>query len=160
MNALTKIFGLLPLLLAMGIHAIQSVKPVPANRADLSRGVPILQKAVQPMYPPIAKLAHITGKVIVRVTVRDGLVAKADILSKLDPSGERFLETPTVANLKTWRFAADVSTTFTVTYTYQISGKPTDEPTNDRVEILPSLDVNITTRPVKPTVNYEKQSSP
>jgi TonB family protein len=103
------------------------------------------------MYPPIAKAAHITGKVIVRVTVKNGSVAQADILSKLDPSGQRFLEVPTVANLKTWHFAAEVSTEFIVTFTYKITGEATDAPTNDRVEMLPSLDVNITTRPVKPT---------
>jgi hypothetical protein len=34
------------------------------------------------MYPPIAKAAHITGKVVVRVTVKDGLVVKTEIASK------------------------------------------------------------------------------
>jgi TonB family protein len=120
--------------------------------------VPILQGAALPVYPPIAKAAHITGKVIVRVTVKDGLVVQTDVLSK--PSGQRFLETPTVENLKTWHFAADVAGTFTVTYTYEISGKESDDLTNPKVEMLPSLDVKITARPVKPTVMYEKQSSP
>jgi TonB family protein len=120
--------------------------------------VPILQGAALPVYPPIAKAAHVTGKVTVRVTVKDGLVVQTDVLSK--PSGQRFLETPTVENLKTWHFAADVAGTFTVTYTYEISGKESDDLTNPKVEMLPSLDVKITARPVKPTVMYEKQSSP
>jgi hypothetical protein len=108
------------------------------------------------MYPPIAKAAHVTGKVIVRVTVKSGLVVKTDVLSKLDPAGQRFLETATVENLKTWRFAADVTGEYTVTYTYEISGKESEQPTNARVEMLPSLDVTITARPVKPTVMYQK----
>lgn len=113
---------------------------------------PILQGATLPMYPPIAKAAHITGTVVVRVTVKDGLVVKADVLSKPDVrSGQRFLESPTVENLKTWRFAADVTGEYTMTYTYEISGKESEQPTNARVEILPSLDVKITARPVKPT---------
>jgi hypothetical protein len=87
----------------------------------------------------------------VRVTVEGGPVVRTDVLSKLDPSGQRFLETPTVENLKTWRFADAVTGTFTVTYTYGISGEQTDAPTNARVEMLPSLDVKITARPVKPT---------
>jgi TonB family protein len=120
--------------------------------------VPILQGAALPVYPPIAKAAHVTGKVTVRVTVKDGLVVQTDVLSK--PSGQRFLETPTVENLKTWHFAADVAGTFTVTYTYEISGKESDDLTNPKVEMLPSLDVKITARPVKPTVMYEKQGSP
>jgi hypothetical protein len=122
--------------------------------------VPILQGAALPVYPPIAKAAHVTGKVAVRVTVKDGQVVKTEVVSKLDPSGQRFLETPTVENLKTWRFASDVTGEYTVSYTYEISGKESEQPTNARVEMLPSLDVKITARPVKPTVMYQKQDSP
>jgi hypothetical protein len=49
---------------------------------------------------------------------------------------------------------------YTVIYTYEISGEQSEQPTNARVEMLPSLDVRITARPVKPTVMYQKQSSP
>lgn len=122
--------------------------------------IPILQGAALPVYPPIAKAAHVTGKVMLRVTVKGGQVVKTEVLSKLDPGGQRFLETPTVENLKTWRFADDVTGEFSVTYTYEISGTETDDPTNAKVEMLPSLDVKITARPVKPTIMYEKQSSP
>lgn len=146
------------------VHAIQSVKPVPAAdhpaAADPSHEVPILRESSLPMYPPIAKAAHVTGKVIVRVTVRDGLVVKTDVLSKLNPSEHRFLETPTVENLKTWHFAADVNSEFTVTYSYTIAGEETEGPTNPTVEISPSLDVNITARPVKPVVMYGAQGVP
>jgi len=101
-----------------------------------------------PKYPPIAKAAQITGKVIVRVTVEHGLVVKTNVLSKPDvASGQRLLESPTVENLKTWRFAPKVTGAFTVTYTYEISGTETDESTNAKIEMLPSLDVNITVRP-------------
>ncbi len=134
------------------VHAIQSVKPVPADHrgsADLSGQLPILQEAAWPMYPPIARVAHITGKVAVHVAVKEGQVVKADVVSKLDPAGQRFLETVTVENVKTWHFAADVTTEFTVTYSYAISGEETDGPTNPTVEMLPSLDVNITAHPVK-----------
>jgi hypothetical protein len=113
---------------------------------------PILQGATRPMYPPIAKAAHVTGKVVVRVTVKDGLVVQTEVLSKpAIGAGGRLLESPTLENLKTWRFAVDVTGAFTVTYTYEISGTETEEPTNAKVEMLPSLDVKITARPVKPT---------
>jgi TonB family protein len=152
MRNILRIAGLLSVVL-MAISAPGQTTPNAAAPA-----VPILQGAALPVYPPIAKAARVTGKVIVRVTVKDGLVVQTDVLSKA--SGQRFLETPTVENLKTWRFAADVDGTFTVTYTYEISGKESDDLTNPRVEMLPSLDVKITARPVKPTVMYEKQSSP
>ena len=107
------------------------------------------------MYPPIAKAAHVTGKLTLWATVKEGLVVKTDVLSKADvATGQRYLESPTVENLKTWRFAADVNDVVTVTYTYAISGTETTELTNARVTISPSLDVEITARPVKPTVNY------
>jgi len=129
--------------------------------ASPAPAVPLLQGAALPVYPPIVKAAHITGKVIVRVAVENGLVVKTEILSKPDvAAGQRFLESPTVENLKTWHFAADVTGAFTVTYTYEISGTETDDPTNTKVEMLPSLDVKLTARPVKPTVMYQKQSSP
>jgi hypothetical protein len=126
-----------------------------SGQSSSTLAMPILQGAALPMYPPIAKAAHITGQVIVRVTVKHGQVAKTDILSKPDVgSGQRYLETPTVENLKTWRFAADVTGVFTVTYTYSISGTETEEPTNAKIVMLPSLNVEITARPLKPTVSY------
>ena len=143
-------------LLGVALMAVSALGQAAQNAA--ASAVPILQGAALPVYPPIAKAARVTGKVTVRVTVKDGLVVQTDVLSK--PSGQRFLETPTVENLKTWHFAADVAGTFTVTYTYEISGKESDDLTNPKVEMLPSLDVKITARPVKPTVMYEKQGSP
>jgi hypothetical protein len=106
--------------------------PVFGQATPPAAAPPILQGATLPMYPPIAKAAHITGKVVVRVTVKDGLVVKTDVRS-----GQRFLESPTVENLKTWRFAADVTGEYTMTYTYEISGEASEQPTNAKVEILP-----------------------
>jgi hypothetical protein len=111
--------------------------------------VPILREAALPMYPPIWRLAHLSGKVIVLVTVKDGRVVGTDV-----KSGEIHLQEPTISNLKTWRFDDRVNTTFTVTYTYAVLREESDTPTNPRTEILPALDVNITARLVKPTVNY------
>jgi hypothetical protein len=116
---------------------------------------PILQGAAMPMYPPIAEAAHIVGKVIMRITVANGSVANAEVVSVNDGrAGQRYLEIPTKENLKTWRFAADVNGIFTVSYTYRISGTETDEPTNSTVVIHPSLDVEVTARPVKPRMTY------
>ena len=135
-------------LLFVGLVGVAPGQAVPSAAAP---AVPILQGAALPVYPPIAKVAHIIGKVIVRATIKDGLVVGTAVLSKLDPAGQRFLETPTLENLKTWRFAPEVAGEFTVTYTYEISGEATDDPTNAKVEMLPSLDVKITARPLKPT---------
>lgn len=98
------------------------------------------------MYPPIWRVAHLSGKVTVLVTVKNGRVL--DVQTK---SGDSHLAIPTLTNIKSWRFADTVNEQFPVVFTYQIAGEPTDLPTNSEVEMLPSLDVNITARPVKPT---------
>lgn len=108
--------------------------------------LPRLRAAALPRYPAIAEAAHITGKIVVQVTVKNGRVVKADV-----QSGKPYLNQPTVANLKTWLFDTRVNTIFSVTYSYEISGSETTEPTNAKVEMLPSLDVTVTARPVKPT---------
>jgi len=108
--------------------------------------VPILLEAALPTYPPIWQAAHLSGKVIVRVTVKSGRVIDTAV-----QSGEPHLQVPTVMNIKTWRFDDQVSGELTVSYTYEISGEPSDAPTNPGVEILPALDVKITARPVRPT---------
>jgi outer membrane biosynthesis protein TonB len=113
MTRLASIFGLVK----AGVLALVLAAPAVGQTTPPAAAPPILQGATLPMYPPIAKAAHITGKVIVRVTIKAGLVVKTDVLSKPDVrSGQRFLESPTVENLKTWRFAADVTGEYTVTY--------------------------------------------
>jgi len=103
------------------------------------------------MYPPIWRAAHISGQVSVLVSIKGGRVVGTDV-----QSGDSHLAIPTVSNIKTWRFGKNARGAFTVTYTYEISGEPSDAATNPRVEVLPSLDVKITARPVKPTVNYSR----
>ena len=108
--------------------------------------IPILLGADLPIYPPVWRTAHLTGQVVVLVTVKEGRVVETEV-----KSGESHLQVPTVSNLKTWRFDDTVNGQFSVTYTYQISGEPVDGPSNPKVEVLPSLDVKITARPIKPT---------
>jgi outer membrane biosynthesis protein TonB len=121
------------------------------NQASLSQKpvTPILVSASLPTYPPIWRAAHIQGNVVAFVTIKNGVVVGTKILS-----GENHLDVSTIANLKTWQFEDGVNATITVTYTYEILGEPTEERTNPEVEILPNLDVRITARPVRPTVNY------
>jgi len=116
-----------------------------------------------PFYPPIAEVTHTTGWLIVRITVDGGNVTKADVLSTEaqsrgmshpSKSGSAFLTAPTLEYLKSWRFNSDVKDSFVVKFTYNISGPEIDEVATPNIEISPSLDVNITARPVKPVVMY------
>ena len=49
-----------------------------SGQSSSTLAMPNLQGSALPMYPPIAKAAHITAQVIVRVTVKNGQVAKTD----------------------------------------------------------------------------------
>lgn len=55
---------------------------------------------------------------------------------------------------KTWSFPDGSDAVFAVTITFEIVGEQTDVPMNPQVEMLPSFDIHLTARPVKPTVNY------
>lgn len=132
------------------------------NASHSSSVVPILRSGDVPTYPPIAMAARITGKVSVRIYVAAGKVVRVEMLSadlrergdKLTSKAAPLLITSMTANLKRWQFDKSVNGDFVVHYTYDISGTATDNPTNSRVEISPLLNVKITARPVKPTINY------
>jgi hypothetical protein len=128
---------------------------------------PRLLHAELPLYPPLARSAHISGKVEIEVTVEKGSVVDAQVKSAdiqiTDPqnratydsqakaAASRYLSDPSLANLKTWQFESGERSTFLVTYIYEIEGKETPLPENPKVELdLPRL-VKVTARPFKPT---------
>jgi len=117
-----------------------------SNRS-LAKTAPRIQSAVLPDYPAIAVAAHITGKVTVLVTVQRGCVIDTHP-EPGSPAISNYLQTATILNIQTWRFGPDVNEMFSVTYTYDVAGEPSDGTTNPHVEILPTLDVRITARPM------------
>lgn len=128
---------------------------------------PRLLHAELPLYPPLARSAHITGKVEIEVTVEKGSVVDAQVKSAkiqiADPqnrtvydshakaAASRYLTDPSLANIKSWQFVPGGRSIFLVTYTYDIEGKETALPENPKVELdLPRV-VKVTARPFKPT---------
>ena len=111
--------------------------------------VPVLEGAALPTYPAIWRTARITGDVVAAVTVKDGRVIEVK-----KTAGDPHLFDTAMQNIKTWSFASGTEAVFTVTFKYRMTSEETEAPTNPKVEILPSLDVILTARPVKPTVNY------
>lgn len=124
---------------------------------------PRLVAADLPTYPPIAEAAHVTGWLRIEIAVGKGKVVGTKVVGaetkargqdSVSTTGSLWLVNPTLENLKTWRFPPDFSGLFDVTFTYSFAGTETDYPTNPKIEILPSLDVNVIARPVKPIVEY------
>jgi len=125
---------------------------------------PQLTRAEVPMYPPIARAAHITGTVQIQVVVEKGAVTDAQVKSVvieshngsvLNDEGTKkvgpYLSNPSLANLKTWQFQPEGRATFVVRYVFQIQGQETSLPENPKVELELPLFVKVTARPFKPT---------
>jgi hypothetical protein len=138
----------------------QSTADTPATQAT---HYPNLIHAELPLYPPIARAAHITGTVEIQVVVEKGAVVDAQVKSVvLDPSNDRvvlndegrkkvglYLSNPSLANLKTWQFQSEDRTIFLVTYIYKIEGEQTQLSEDPKIELdLPRL-VKVTAKPVK-----------
>ena len=124
---------------------------------------PPLSHAELPLYPPIARLAHISGTVEIQVETNKGFVVDAEVKSieisshngpPLTDEGKKkvglYLSNPSLGNVKTWQFQSEDHTKFLVKYIYRIEGEPTSTLETPRVELdLPS--VKITATPIKPT---------
>lgn len=124
-------------------HAAAAAAPV-----DKSDEALMVRHAEVPLYPPAAKLAHLSGTVRVQVTVKDGAVVNTELV---ESSAHAALVNATTENLKTWRFWPNTNATFVVTYIYILEKDEAPFPENPRIEMqLPRL-VKITARPTKPT---------
>jgi hypothetical protein len=75
-----------------------------------------LEHAEVPLYPEPARTANIFGTVEVRVTVKDGSVVNAEVIS-----GPPILSQATTENIQGWHFAYHVSDTFTTKFVYQLA---------------------------------------
>lgn len=120
-------------------------------------------RAELPWYPPLARAAMLGGTVNVEVTVRQGEVTEATFKSgawinfrdrqpterpfREEADVFRILVLPSIANVKTWRFANDPNGTFVATYIYKIGAFETKVPENPKIEFnFPK--VTITTNPL------------
>lgn len=128
---------------------------------------PRLIHADLPLYPPLARTAHVSGKIEIQLRVEKGSVVEARIKSTeidiADPqksaaydltakkAAGKYLSDPSLANVKTWRFEPQGQAALTVTFIYQIQGEATPLPENPRVELDLPLLVKITAKPFKPT---------
>jgi hypothetical protein len=138
-----KSFGFAILLAALGPSASSNI----TMKASQPKHYPNLVSAEMPLYPSIARSAHITGTVEVEIDLERGSVVAARLKSSSSP----LLANPSMTNVKTWRFDSNDPASFTVIYVYEIKGKQTRFPENPKVQLdLPRL-VRITARPFKPT---------
>ena len=98
-----------------------------------------------PLYPAVARTAHVSGSVEVRVTVKDGEVIGTEVTS-----GNPLLATSATSNIKTWKFNKTANATFKTTFTYQLEKEEMLEASNPKIELELPTSVKITATRTKP----------
>jgi hypothetical protein len=109
---------------------------------------PLVVRADVPQYPPLARMAKITGKIEAEFTVKNGEVVNAEA-----KSGHPLLVKATTDNIKTWRFSSKVSGMFATTFDYQVEGSETATMQNPKIEMRLPAFVRITATPTRPPCN-------
>ena len=78
-----------------------------------------------PSYGALAKIAHVSGRVVLAVTIdADGKVSDVKVTNE-DEGFVKFLEAGAVANIRLWSFAKPQSATYrqNITYDFQLDDK-------------------------------------
>lgn len=110
-----------------------------------------------PFYPPIAKMAHVTGKVIVAVTLNaDGKVSHAKVTNH--DNFVKLLGANAVENIRHWTFVPPPTAPYTETVTYDYEMPPSLKMQEIRVSYdLPDLVRILAGPPLLETTQPTKQ---
>jgi len=109
---------------------------------------PLVVRAEAPLYPPLACMAKIMGKIEVQFTVRSGEVVATEA-----KAGHPLLVKATTENVRSWRFSSEVNGTFATTFEYRVEGNETPTMQNPKVEMQLPAFVKITAAPTMPSCN-------
>jgi hypothetical protein len=128
------------------VESILSFGPVPEEtpwpeERERPEDEPIPVEMALPKYPPIARNIDYEGVALVAVTVVAGEVTDAQI-----QFGDAVLVTEVLANVQTWRFASNVSASFTVEYDFRLEKRTIGEGGNARLEMRLPHYVRVTGR--------------
>jgi TonB family protein len=117
-------------------RAVSAKEPFSAIWQRPSHERLMIQNAELPHYPPMARGAGITGEVKIKVQVRSGKVAGAEV-----ESGDRILAAEALSNIKTWSFAPQVGDgVFTSTFVYALERRKSGDDPEPKIELqLPFL---------------------
>ena len=116
--------------------------------AQQLREYPLVLRADAPVYPPLARMAKITGKIEAEFTIKGGEVVAAEA-----KTGHPLLVKATTENVRSWHFAPEANGTFTATFVYELHGSATANMQNAKVEMQLPAFVRITAAPTRPSCN-------
>ncbi len=100
---------------------------------------PEVLRSETPRYPPMAQAAGIEGAVYVKVSVRNGEVARAE-----SQVGDRMLAHEAAENVRTWRFAPSTNAEISTVFHYRLERRRTGERASPRIELNLPYSVRIT----------------
>lgn len=86
-----------------------------ANTQDSGKLLPKVIDHAEPIYPPLGRMARISGDVLVQFTTDGQAVISAEA-----ETGHELLRSSAVENVKTWKFVNHDPGTFHVTFRYRI----------------------------------------
>lgn len=112
---------------------------------DSKIALPRVAGAAVPLYPPLARVAHVQGVVHVKVTTDGRRVVGAHA-----EDGSKLLAVAAEENVRTWTFATHEPTTFTVTYLYKLDAQLSGDPDNPTVLLRFPTDVEVSILPWPP----------
>jgi hypothetical protein len=86
---------------------------VAGRRSSVS--LPIVAAAQVPLYPAVARVSNVEGKVHLKVTTDGNRVVSTQI-----EDGHKLLADSAEENVRTWQYSLHEPTTFSVTYSYKL----------------------------------------
>jgi len=114
-----------------------------------------------PCYPPLARQAKVEGRATVKIqTDNDGAVTSAEAVE-----GNPLLKNASLANVRTWKFAAWLGQSLsgvktTVIFEYKLEGEPGFDRCAARVIFDSFNKVEIIAQPPVPMTNYSPDRQP
>ena len=116
--------------------------------AQQPREYPLVLRADAPVYPPLARMAKVTGKIEAEFTIKGGEVVAAEA-----KTGHPLLVKATTENINSWHFAPEANGTFTATFVYELQGNETASMQNPKIEMQLPAFVKIIAAPTRPSCN-------
>jgi TonB family protein len=117
----------------------------------LGQDAPLTKVAVAPKYPPLAVQGRISGVVVIRTTVGTaGEVTQTEVVS-----GHPMLKEAAVVAAKNWKFDRASAQARAVTLRFSFVILPEKAESEGETTFLPPDQIEISKRPLPPTVNYE-----
>jgi hypothetical protein len=106
--------------------------------AQQELALPMVSFAEVPLYPPIARVANVSGVVHVMVTTDGHRVVETHV-----QDGPKVLSDAAEKNVKSWQFTTHGPTMFTVTYVYKLVENLKPQKNNPRVVLQLPTEVEI-----------------